>query len=420
MNKKKLHYVSYYFPPYNVIASQRAAKLCIEFSKLYDKVYVYTLSVNKIPVNKLDYEFYSDIFKLKNVEIKYVDLSNLGYEDSNNANLFNKIYSSFITKLICSNGFFWYKNLKKNIESNLSYNSELFITGSPFIIFNLGYFFKRKYGINYYLDYRDLWSKNPRVNCFYISRLIIQYFFEVKLLLNAKAIITVSNGCNISIQNLVPKHLRNNFYVLENLPDTYHYNFFKKYYDNIKTNSFYNITFTGTIYDNCTFECIANAIQLLPVNIINQIKINYYGNSFYIIHKNFNEFNLTHLLINHGYVSKSESIKCLGSADLLVSLVDDSEKIVNETINGLMTTKIFDYFLTKKTILNIGPVESDIAIFAKYIGYDSFINFRASEISHISKFLFREITNVDVSNDEQMIKLPIFSNKFNELKHIFS
>ena len=104
--KNNIYFISYYFPPYNVIASQRAAKLCIEFSKIYKKVTVFTLDLKEIPEEKIDNIFFKELYKVKNIRIIRIPLNSFGYENPKNISFIKKIYSSLITRLICSNGFF--------------------------------------------------------------------------------------------------------------------------------------------------------------------------------------------------------------------------------------------------------------------------------------------------------------------------
>ena len=148
----------------------------VEFSKIFKKVNLYTIGINDIPTKKFDNKFYSIVNNIENVNVIRIPINKFGYEDPNNSNLYKKVCSSLITRLICSNGFFWFKNLKKILLKNIKSKSLIFISGSPFINFYLGYKFNKDLNCPYILDYRDLWTKNPRTNYFYLSRVIVNNF----------------------------------------------------------------------------------------------------------------------------------------------------------------------------------------------------------------------------------------------------
>lgn len=415
--KNNIYFISYYFPPYNVIASQRAAKLCIEFSKIYKKVTVFTLDLKEIPEEKIDNIFFKELYKVKNIRIIRIPLNSFGYENPKNISFIKKIYSSLITRLICSNGFFWYSNLNKEIKKHLTKDSLIFTSGSPFITFFLAYRLKIKLGCNYILDYRDLWTENPRTNYFYFSRLFIKYFFENKIINEATAILTVSNGCYKSIMKNLNSNNHQNLCVLENLPNDYQKSFFYKHFTKSNFNSkYFNINFVGTVYKNCTFRPIIFALKKLPFDNLKKIRVNYYGQSSGLVVKEFNKYGLGFLLVDHGYVSKVKSIKSLIKSNVVVSLVDDSKKMnSNPALSGLMTTKIFDYFLSNKPILNISPKGSDIENFSKKINYNLFYSFNANETNKIKSFLLKQMSGSQ-NFPSNIVDIPSFNNRFKQIK----
>ena len=83
--------------------------------KIFKTVTVFTLELEQIPKDKID-NFFKELFEIKNIKLVRIPLKSIGYEDPKNANIFSKIYSSLITRLICSNGF-WYNNLKNKVKT---------------------------------------------------------------------------------------------------------------------------------------------------------------------------------------------------------------------------------------------------------------------------------------------------------------
>lgn len=415
-------FIAYYFPPYNVIASQRAAKIAIELTKINKHVIVLTVDTNQLPEKKIDLNFYQHLLANHNIEIINIPIAKFGYEDSEKATLFQKVISAFLTRIFCSNGIFWYFPLKRVLKKILAENSkaQLFVSGSPFLCFYLAYSFYKKKQIEYILDYRDLWSDNPRAPYFGIARFLIKRTLEKKSVSNAKGILTVSDGC-ASILRTIPLIKQSNIYVVRNLPDhSYKKNFYKHYLPINISSPERNIVFVGSIYSTCTFWPILNALKALDTYLLATIKVHYYGSSSKFIIDEFEKYGLSSVLVDHGYVSKLTSFQALQSASLLISLIDDGKLPYDDAVAGIMTTKIFDYLLTGKPILNIGPVNCDVVKFASQINYSNFYTFAALESNEIRQF----IEDLFLLNRYQLIDnksiMPDFEKEFTKVSCLFN
>ncbi|HQT24834.1 hypothetical protein [Daejeonella sp.] len=415
-------FIAYYFPPYNVIASQRAAKIAIELTKINKHVIVLTVDTNQLPEKKIDLNFYQHLLANPNIEIINIPIAKFGYEDPEKATLFQKVISAFLTRIFCSNGIFWYFPLKRTLNALLAKNTkaQLFVSGSPFLCFYLAYKFFKKKNIQYILDYRDLWSDNPRTPYFKIARFWIKRTLEKKAASNAKGILTVSDGCRHSIKT-IPDVKQSCIYVIRNLPDRSYKEDFYKYYLPIEGSSVErNIVFIGTIYSTCTFWPVLNALKDLDANLLRTIKVHYYGSSSKSINEEFGKYGLSSMLVDHGYVSKLISFQALQSAGLLISLVDDGKLPYDDAVAGIMTTKIFDYLLSGKPILNIGPVNCDVVKFASQINYANFYTFAALETNEIRQF----IKDLFLLNQNQVIDnevvIPNFEEEFTKVSGLFN
>ena len=87
----------------------------------------------------------------------------------------------------------------------------------------------------------------------------------------------------------------------------------------------------------------------------------------------------------------------------------------NPALSGLMTTKIFDYFLSNKPILNISPKGSDIENFSKKINYNLFYSFNANETNKIKSFLLKQMSGSQ-NFPSNIVDIPSFNNRFKQIK----
>ncbi len=411
--KDSIVFVSYIFPPYNSIAAQRSVKLVEFYLQHFKIVYVLKLADKDIPKKKIDRQYNNLYTDNPRVKIIDVPLKSFGYEDPQKASLPGKLISGFLTRTLCSNGYFWLSPLRQTIEQIvMGYNiSLIFVTGPPFLPFVVAKKIKEKFNIPYIIDYRDLWTTNPRTPSFGIARKIIGNWFEKKILSNAKAVLTVSNGCAKSLTTFstvaqLPIH------VIMNIPDKKYNDFFLQDFSlPVKNNNLCLLVLTGSIYPNCTFWPILDVVSSMTSSEKKSFVFCYCGPSSALVKKEFELYGLATQLIDRGMLTKDEAIKELYQADVLVSLIDDGKRKFDDTIAGLMTTKIFDYFLSGKKILNIGPKVSDINTFANEIKYTNYISFEAGDREGIKNFLFGCLENR--KNDElqnKELRMPFFEN----------
>lgn len=422
--KGTLVYISYYFPPYNTIASERSIKFINILKERYDKIIVLTLDDFFINNNKKGKNIDEYFKSIENIEVIKIKLSSFGYEDPDRSNLFQKIFSGFLTRLFWSNGFFWQFFLIKQLKDIV--NSEnvklIFVSGPPFLSFYSVYKVANARSIPYILDYRDLWTMNPRSSAFKFTRNTIKKSIEKISIKNATHVLTVSDGCKLTLQN---DFLINNtkIDIQLNLPDLNYRNFFlQNYSPKGGSNEKVKFVLTGSVYETCTFWPILKALKLLSSENINKIEFHYFGATDKLVNEEFNTYDFSNLLINHGFVSKLESLKALEDADILVSLVDDGRRDYDQSIAGVMTTKVFDYFYSRKVILNIGPGEGDLNKFSHKIQYKSFYNFEANQINKIANFLNEFIGNPQKFKelDYNIFQIPLFDENFNKIQNIFN
>jgi hypothetical protein len=415
---KRIILIAYYFPPYNVIASQRAAKIALNLVNRGYEIVVLTLDEKYIPPDKLDFEFSKEVYNQSKIEIIKVPLHGIGYENAQNAKLWEKIISGFFSRILLSNGLFWILPLKSKIKELIDSKAgnTFIVSGSPFLSFYLlSREKKRNSQINYTLDYRDLWSDNPRIPGYVWARKVIKNTLEKEAIKYASNILTVSNGCADILKETGDLFFKKVF-VVRNLPDTKYKTDFFKTYKNINFSEKKVFVLSGTVYKTCTFSSILQALKKVNPILLSKVEFHYFGTSSKIVVHEFKSYGFENLLINHGYVKKEAAILALNEASILLSFIDDGNSKFDSSVSGLMTTKVFDYFLTNKPILNIGPNGCDINILAEQIGYDNFFSFDGHDISGIKSFLEKFLNDQLKVNKMQSSSLPEFDFDFNKVQ----
>jgi hypothetical protein len=178
-----------------------------------------------------------------------------------------------------------------------------------------------------------------------------------------------------------------------------------------------NIVLTGTIYMECTCKILIIALKLMPPVLRSRVRIHYFGASAKLIEGDFNDAGLREYFLDYGYVSKSVAIAAVKSADVLLSLVYDKENSRDSSaVLGLMTTKVFDYLLSGKPIINIGPLLSDVCILARESDYSEFHNFDLNQTNELSQFMATALCDLDKFRQRvSFAKLPDFSINFTQI-----
>ena len=411
--------VSQYFPPLNIIASQRAMRMANTLLNKFEIVYVVTLPTHNIPDDLLDLDYGKEF--LNNERLKIINASPVltGYGYVKKRNVFHRFIGAFVTRVLCSSGIDWIPSLKKALSRVID-NADVKLivsSGGPFIPFCTVAKLADKKNIPCIIDYRDLWSQNPIASYPKIARIFVGKTFEQYVNKLATVITTVSEGCAKAI---LEAHPAARVKILPNYPD----NSYKKLFSNLslcsESNEFnqktLNIVLTGTIYKECTCRLLVDALKLMPEKWRDHVIVHYYGSTSDIIEHDFRVQGMLDNLMDHGFVNKYKAIQAVKKADLLLSLVYDGPANKQNPVNGLMTTKVFDYFLSGNPILNIGPLTGDLNLLAEKNGYKEFYSFESCQAPEMAEFLLNALQNLsDFRKREIQVKLPDFSECFESI-----
>ncbi|MBD5312461.1 MAG: glycosyltransferase family 4 protein [Bacteroides sp.] len=231
--------------------------------------------------------------------------------------------------LIKDNSFFWGRKCAHYIEHNLKSGKKyiIIITGGPFLQILPILRLKNKYTNAYWIiDYRDPLSGNSRNNSDSYMAIIKQYIkqkYEYIINNMADKIITVNKIC----KELLQCKDYSKVLIIDNGYD--------ERVINNNSNNIYNtknIVYAGKLYINNGFNQLIKALSTLP----DDYKFIYIGPS---------DIPNSSRVKSLGYLEYSDTIKHIETSEIGVILTtgDPFES----------TTKVFDYFGTKKKILII-------------------------------------------------------------------
>lgn len=412
-------FISQYFPPFSAVASQRALRIARVLLSNFDHVYVVTLPTYNLPGEYIDPEYARDILSNPRLRVVRVPPQLAGYGFVKEPRSAHRLLGAMMTRMLCSSGSDWLIPLSKALKSiHEKANLRLVITtGGPFIPFWVVTNFAKKAKVPCIVDYRDLWSGNPRAPYPSLFRLLVKYTVERYVNGRCTVITTVSEGCR---RSLISDGTRCVVKTLLNTPDSSYLAWFSDQAESFTRSKFdsvcLNIVLTGTVYRECTCRLLVEAVSRLPPAAQHKIKLHYFGPSSELVKRDFLKMKSLSNLIDHGLVSKGDAITAVKSADILLSLVCDRKNCEDVAMSGVMTTKVFDYFLSGKPVLNIGPCNGDLNGFAREVGYVEFHSFSYSEVSWLSKFLFDAVLDLaKFRRRRSRVVMPDFGQAFQQI-----
>ena len=415
--------VAYYFPPINVIAAQRALRIARVLLKRYKHVYILRLGIEGIDPSVLDYDYGRDV--LNHPGIKFLDgkplLDKRGYSAS--PSIIHKLIGAVLTRLFCDPGLDWVPAVSRCLNNidEIENIGMVVASGPPFIPLVTAVRWASRHSIPVVLDYRDLWTQHPAAPYPRIARFLVNRFLERPIHRTASLMTTVSRGCRDMLLQDSPS---SPIQVLLNVPDTAYRNYFSSVAASFERSvggkkQNFRIVFTGQVYAHCTFAPLLEAMLRLPEETREQIEVHYYGGCSAMVAREFNQFGLGKHLSDHGRVSKEASIRSILEADLLLSLIHTEKTASNPSISGLMTTKVYDYFLSGIPVLNVGPADADVNWFAKSIGYSNFYSFSADNIEEIAGFLSQAVTKqIPLRKSSIEVNMPDFAADFDNILNL--
>jgi hypothetical protein len=369
MELKKVIVLSYWFPPCELTASQRAYSWALNFKKFGYHPVIFTRHWDRKIESPKDLH-YNAGNKVEQEEFDGYTVIKIPYKQ----NLRDKLFISekkfpfkniiqkllTITELIFQNFSIrfipyanQYKILKEYIIKNNENISGLLVTANPFINFKLAYHLNKETRIKWIADYRDDWTtrefgqwyENIPVLKFFARKL--ETYFEYKWLQTASMFFSVSPNCVQKINKLIK------------IRGEVIYNGFEPKDFEKKENFFpdFTICYNGTLLDIQDLTILKEGLKILNLNYKNKIKIKLFfaGTGFddnqKIRVKEIFSDQLEFIEITNR-LPREEVIRIQQKCHILLL-------IAYNNVKPLAPSKLFDYMALKKPVL-LCPSDNDI------------------------------------------------------------
>jgi hypothetical protein len=371
MQKYKILFILYYFPPLHSIAVKRNYFLSTFLSKKFNKSKVIS-SFNTLNLTT-DYSFTS---RIADILLPVYDYRNrYGFQSKNTNNHYtenskNNFFGRFAIKLINTFPFNillgegGYHYIRKAYKSSIvliekENFTHIYTSFRPFSDHFIGFLLKSRFKekIVWIADFRDL-----PIDPIYKNVLFpwIQHKIIKKIMSNADYVTTVSDGLANQIQNIYGKNvlvIRNGIEELVENNETLYEKF--------------TLTYTGSLYTNernpsPIFEAIFNLIdnKILEGNDVN---ICYAGKDTELWNTYIVKYGLENLAINNGMLNSIESILLQKKSHINILLTSASIES-----QGVITGKFYEYVAAQRPILvsinGVDDMELSSIIMKKNLG----------------------------------------------------
>lgn len=365
-NLKKILIISYFFPPCNLTASQRAlgwAKYLHKFgykpiivTRNWDLPIITTQDISQpsgkeiIHKQNEDYEVYYIPYignKRDRIYAKYGDSKKVYYRRI--LTFLEKILQNFSIRYIA------YKNMFDFTKQYLHKNPDIkliVITANPFSIFSFGYLLHKKFGINWIADYRDDWSTDDlKKNKSFVERLISKFErkSEKKWVGTAAKVTSVSDHYVEKISHFTGiqgEVLYNGFFEEDFEPEQ------KIFYDEV------TFTYNGTLYPSQHIEMFLEGFKKAHQILIKKgisIRLYFPGLSF----KKDQALRVKTLLKGYeNYLTITDRIP----RSQVLEIQKKSHAVLmfpHSGIKGIPSSKLYEYLGLNKFIL-LCPSDNDI------------------------------------------------------------
>lgn len=291
-----------------------------------------------------------------------------------------------VTALFDDSGWAWMPSLRRDLEKAWSDGNRpdvIIVTGRPFLTFLTVSRFAREHGIPFVLDFRDAWAANPHPSYDNWLRRQVLNWFEGRVNRQAHGTITVSHLTAAALNT------EKTPVIIYNLPDQGYMDELKAYAPQVDPLSPGKLVlvYTGTLYPGRDLDPVCAALAKLDYAVRNQVEVHYCGISSARAVAAFERHAIQDQLICHGSLSKSDAIRLVASGDIALSIICSKTETDNDALRGVITTKVFDYLLLDKDVLNIVPEGFEFRTFANEVGLEGLMNFTPDDIDSIADFL---------------------------------
>jgi glycosyltransferase involved in cell wall biosynthesis len=412
---KEILYLSYHFPPYSNILSNRATEFSKRLIKSGFKIFVVSAKNNRnAPIDK-------ELLKaVDSPLIKNAQVYNLSFSSSGMASSVKKI--SFLKELFNIFLFFHWLPLSfvKGCQIIRKNNIRIIYTSAPpFFSLVLGYLLKKTFKIPLVVEYRDPWSDNPYI-LGNMSELTKKNYnkIEKKVLKTSDAIIAISEGLKDYLIESFPSIVqKEKVFVLPNGLDMS---------SSLTTDVSFPptseivFTFTGKLYglrDLKPLIKIVSSVKDLGKLEDISLKINIFGRyNFEYLSNLIQKYKVSEYFRLNGFIPRPECLKKISESTLTLHI---GENFDYPTISF----KVWDYLSMKKKIIYLGREDSFTARFLKEndLGFTIPVNEHDLGVKKFISLIERLISNqIILEVDPKQLSNYTWDNLTTKLKAIFN
>jgi glycosyltransferase involved in cell wall biosynthesis len=413
LNKKRLLYIAYFYPPLGGPGVQRPIKT-IKYLSLKGWV-VDVLTVNDIQFHSYDYKLLDeskadniyrtsslDVMSIYKKIIKVISKFKTSNDNPKNRKNIDKVYFKTPEKfkkiirgifpIDDKIGWLPYAYLKAIDLCRRKRYDAIFATMGPYTSGLLALKIHNKLNIPFFIDYRDHWTLNayPQYSLSLLKKKAQMY--EKLLLRKSLGVSVVGSLMKDKLCQYFGQDLKNKIEVVYNGYDEDDFTFST----HLHTTDKKIIRYVGNFYGYRTVNyfikalCMLQKNNQLPENIIFEFVGNYYIESL----NELNKQQLKQFINVIPQVNHKKAVDLIQSADALLLFIPSINS--DDVIPG----KIFEYMRAKKPILSMIPANGEPAMILKQAGHKYFC--AMEDVDSIEKNLKCLISSLSVEVEQDL------------------
>ena len=264
----------------------------------------------------------------------------------------------------------WVKPSVKYLEKYLSENgiTTIITSGPPHSLHLIGLELKNKFNINWLADFRDPWTTIGYHKALKLSSFAAKKHkkLEHKVLNSADVIIVTSETTKTEFQAITTKPIQviTNGYDVENI-------------EKQQLDSKFTLAHIGSLLSerNPTFlwQCLSELIQENS-NFEANFELKLIGSISSEVVETIKDFGLSKYVQNLGYVSHIEALEQQRKSQVLLLI-----EINSEDTKSIIPGKLFEYMVSERPIIGIGPEGADFSKIIKETNTGVFVNYAEKE-----------------------------------------